>query len=388
MGTVAYLQGDFAFLTNQEKIKTSKVVQIRLADSGVTSNRNSVEIDEHTVTITEGGHYEISGSASQVEVIVSKDIVEDVAIQLNNASFASLDFQSTGTNIVKLVKDSTNVLAGSVAGLSATNVTLTGEGALEIKEVEQYGIFATEDLVMESGRLNIESAGSALYTKNDADDTHGNLTINGGELVIVAGESEGATGLFAGNQLTINSGDITVEQAYEAYSTKKLTINGGTAKLNALSSGIAVRSQKNDKSELSISNGTTTIVAGMDAVQVEGNLTIAGGTNNFATAGAYGSALNYTGEAKLTGGTVWLFGTGSFSVMEQPVVPVALVGNAGDTVTLAEGGGNEIEAVAAPVAFTSVLYSSGKLTSGETYFLAANSGSYGQGVTTTNGTGE
>lgn len=383
MGTVAYLQGDFAFLTNPEKVKASKVVQIKLSESEVTSSLSSVQIEEDKVTITEGGRYDITGSASQVEIVVAKDIVEDVTIQLNNASFASLDFQGTGTNIVELAKDSTNVLSGGATGLAATNITVTGDGALEIKEVEQYGIFATEDLVVESGRLSIESAGSALYTSNKADKKHGNLTINGGELTIVSGESAGATGFYAANQLTINSGEITVEQAYEAYRAKKLAINGGTAKLTALASGIVVGDKETDEAELTISNGTTTVSAGMNAMQVNGNLTISGGNNSFAAVGAYGATLQYTGEATLKGGTVWLFGTGSFSEMEQAVLPVALTGNAGDTITVAEAGGNEIEAEAAPAAFTSVLYSSEKLTSGNTYFLSASSGTYGQGIATT-----
>ena len=387
-GVVGYLQGDFAAISHQQEEKNAILTQIALADGDITASLDSIQIKGQTVTITEGGEYVITGSASQVTVNVAKEVTEDVTVHLNNASFAALEFESSGTNIVDLDKESTNVLSGGTAGLTATNVTVMGDGTLEIKDVEQYGIFTTEDLVIEAGRLSIQSAGSALYTKNEKNNQHGNLTINGGELTIAAGESEGATGLYAGNQLTINNGTITVEQAYEAYVAQKIAINGGTANLTALSAGIAARKGKEgeDKSgdaELTISDGSTTVSAGLNALLVNGDLNISGGTNSFATIGAYGSALNYTGEAKLTGGTVWTFGNGTFSTLEQPVVEVALTGNAGDTVTIVEAAGNEIEAITAPVAFINVTYSSGKVMDGENYFVSTTSGSYGQGTAST-----
>ncbi|MGZ7226828.1 hypothetical protein ACXWO0_10210, partial [Streptococcus pyogenes] len=81
------------------------------------------------------GQYEITGQAEKVNIQVSEEISQDVTIGLNNANFASLDLQSRGTNVLNLVKDSKNSLSGEETGISATNITLTGDGSLAISEV-------------------------------------------------------------------------------------------------------------------------------------------------------------------------------------------------------------------------------------------------------------
>ena len=197
MGTIAYLQGDFEVVGGPTEPSASKVVSIELSEEGIQESSEAVQVEGQSLIITAAGQYEISGQGPEVTVQVAADVADEVTITLNNASFAQLDFQSTGTNILSLAKDSTNSLSGSETGVSATNITLTGEGSLAISEVGTSGIFATDDLVVESGTLSIDSTGSGLYAFHPTEASHGNLTINGGNLTISSSQQAGAA-LFAG----------------------------------------------------------------------------------------------------------------------------------------------------------------------------------------------
>ena len=132
MGTIAYLQGDFVVVGGPTEPSVSKVVSIELSEEGIQESSEAVLLEGQSLIITAAGQYEISGQGPDVTVQVAKEVTDEVTITLNNASLAQLDFQSTGTNILSLAKDSTNSLSGAETGISATNITLTGEGGLAI----------------------------------------------------------------------------------------------------------------------------------------------------------------------------------------------------------------------------------------------------------------
>lgn len=386
IGTVVYLQGDFYPLTRQTSIPTSKTIQIELSENGAKSSSEDVQIAEDAVIITKAGQYDISGQAPNLTIQVVDTVSDEVILRLNNASFASLEFRSSGSNIVYLEQDSSNSLTGGEVGISATNVTLKGEGNLTISEVSRYGILTTDDLNVESGNLNIVSAGSGLYAFHETNADHGNLTINGGNITISSSQQEGAA-LFAGNQLTINNGTVTVEAAYEAYVGKNLTINGGTTNVATVANGLVARDpfiQEGQTSEASIviAGGTNTITAGNSPLLANGSISLAGGVNTFLTSLPDQPVFNYTAQAEITGGTLIALGISNVTSAHQNVLLASLIGNAGDTVTITDTAGNEIATYISPVAFTAITYSSEALTEGEVYNLSTSSGNIGQATAT------
>lgn len=378
MGGVAYLQGDFQPEAQQTTTEETKATVISLANETATTTSDAVTVEGNTVIITKGGKYEVTGQANSVNISVSADVSDDVTLTMNNAQFASLTLSSTGTNIVELTENSENRLSTANAGLTANNVTLRGKGKLTVSGT-QYGMFVTEDLVIESGTLAVESAGSGLYAKDDADANHGNLTINGGEITVTAGQTEGTAALFAGNHLTVNNGTITVQTAYEALVGKHVLINGGVANVTATDDGLVARDpfyQEGTVSEadMTINGGSTTVVAGASGIAANGNLTLAGGTNAFVSTNAEALVLNATGTVQLTGGILWAFGGAVFSSAEQSILNAQVAGNAGDTLTLQSASGEEVATVTAPAAFTSVTYSATNIVAGQNYTLATSSG--------------
>lgn len=386
MGTVAYLQGDFKAVGSPSSPLVTESTLIRLSENGVQVSSDAVQVTGHSVLISAAGQYEISGQGPSVTIQVSPTVSEDVTLRLNNASFAQLDFQSTGTNILSLGTDSINSLSGAETGITATNLTVTGEGSLTISEAGKYGIFASDDLVVESGQLTVESAGSGLYAFHETEAGHGNLTINGGDLTITSSQEEGAA-VFASNNLTVNNGTVTVGAAYEAYVGKNLVINGGVAHLTTVANGIVARNpfaQEGQISEanISINGGANTVTAGLSPLLANGNVSITGGVNTFLPQLAEQAVLNYSGNADLAGGILVALGTTNFTTLGQNVLFTLLAGNPGDTVTITDAAGNEVASYQSPVAFASVTYSSDVLTEGNLYYLSTTSGNYGQAIAT------
>ena len=382
MGTIAYLQGDFVVVGGPTEPSVSKVVSIELSEEGIQESSEAVLLEGQSLIITAAGQYEISGQGPDVTVQVAKEVTDEVTITLNNASLAQLDFQSTGTNILSLAKDSTNSLSGAETGISATNITLTGEGGLAISEVSTSGIFATDDLVVESGTLTIDSAGSGFYAFHQTETSHGNLTINGGNVTISSSQQAGAA-LFAGNQLTVNNGSVKVNAAYEAFVAKNLVLNGGTNQLASTGHGLVARDSYLQEGELSEANikiegGTNAVTAGLSPVLANGNISLNGGVNTFVAEIPEQEVFTYSGKADLTGGSLVALGATSLTTSSQNLLYTSLLGSPGDTITISDAAGNEVASYQSPVAFSAIAYSSDQLTTGEVYYLSTTSGNYGQ----------
>lgn len=387
MGAVAVLQGGSGFSTTQSSKTSSEKVTISLADGTATATSDAVAIDGATVIISQAGQYEVTGQAEGVQILVTDSVTEDVTISLNNASLSSIAFSSTGLNTVELIDGTVNSLSGAETGVTAPRLTVTGQGSLDIANVTTYGMFASEELLIESGTITITSEGSGLYAKHETDANQANVTINGGTVNIAAGQAEGATGIFAGNNLTVNDGTITVSSAFEAYVGKHVVVNGGTANLTSIDDGIVSKDPfyiegQESVVDITFNGGSTSIVATGDGVDSNGNLTVAGGTLVFTSPSQDNAAMDYSGTASLTGGTVWAVGASnmaqSFTTASQNYIMTTVYGVAGDTITITDAAGNEIATLTAPVEFSSVLFSTPELVAGEVYFVSTTSGGSGQ----------
>lgn len=387
MGAVAVLQGGSGFSTTQSSKTSSEKVTISLADGTATATSDAVAIDGATVIISQAGQYEVTGQAEGVQILVTDSVTEDVTISLNNASLSSIAFSSTGLNTVELIDGTVNSLSGAETGVTAPRLTVTGQGSLDIANVTTYGMFASEELLIESGTITITSEGSGLYAKHETDANQANVTINGGTVNIAAGQAEGATGIFAGNNLTVNDGTITVSSAFEAYVGKHVVVNGGTANLTSIDDGIVSKDPfyiegQESVVDITFNGGSTSIVATGDGVDSNGNLTVAGGTLVFTSPSQDNAAMDYSGTASLTGGTVWTVGASnmaqSFTTASQNYIMTTVYGVAGDTITITDAAGNEIATLTAPVEFSSVLFSTPELVAGEVYFVSTTSGGSGQ----------
>jgi hypothetical protein len=246
------------------------------------------------ITINEAGAYLIQGTATDTTIIVEAADTDKVTLVLENVTIENADFpaiyvKSADTVHVQTSADSVNTLSvtGAFVADGETNTNAT--------------IFSKDDLVLEGeGTLNISSSTHGIVSKDD-------LKVKSGTYVVSAIKD----GLKANDELTIKGGTLNITAA-EGLEATIVTIEDGDTTINATDDGInaTLKSDKEDigTPTIQISGGTVSVTMGAgdtDALDVNGNLYISGGTVNISGQ----SAFDFDGEGALTGGTVTVNGT-------------------------------------------------------------------------------
>ena len=132
---------------------TSKIITL-----GSNISAEGAEVKDGTVTISDEGCYVVNGKASGTQITVNAPgkkvqlVLEGVTIE--NESIAPIDIKEADKVFITLAKDSNNILSsGSDTGeqdgviFSKADLTVNGEGALDIKTDYKHGIVSKDDLV-------------------------------------------------------------------------------------------------------------------------------------------------------------------------------------------------------------------------------------------------
>ena len=292
---------------------------ITLNGDSISFQGEGVTVGNSTVTITQAGTYVISGNLNNGQIIVDAADTDDVRIVLENVNIhsetsAAIYVRNADKLIVTLPSGTTNTLSGgstyenidenNIDGVifSKDDLTINGEGTLNINANYKHGIVSKNDLNIVGGTFNINSVSQALSGKDavkiyggvfniesqgkgikseNVDETEkGNIYITGGEfnlntvddalhtsgsIVIDGGNFTIKTeddGMHADKDLVINGGNINITESYEGLEGYKVVINGGDVNIVASDDGInAVNPDNTNTVEVTqetTSNTTTT----------------------------------------------------------------------------------------------------------------------------------
>ena len=292
---------------------------ITLNGDSISFQGEGVTVGNSTVTITQAGTYVISGNLNNGQIIVDAADTDDVRIVLENVNIhsetsAAIYVRNADKLIVTLPSGTTNTLSGgstyenidenNIDGVifSKDDLTINGEGTLNINANYKHGIVSKNDLNIVGGTFNINSVSQALSGKDavkiyggvfniksqgkgikseNVDETEkGNIYINGGEfnlntlddalhtsgsIVIDEGNFTIKTeddGMHADKDLVINGGNINITESYEGLEGYKVVINGGEINIVSSDDGInAVNPDNTNTVEVTqetTSNTTTT----------------------------------------------------------------------------------------------------------------------------------
>ena len=292
---------------------------ITLNGDSISFQGEGVTVGNSTVTITQAGTYVISGNLNNGQIIVDAADTDDVRIVLENVNIhsetsAAIYVRNADKLIVTLPSGTTNTLSGgstyenidenNIDGVifSKDDLTINGEGTLNINANYKHGIVSKNDLNIVGGTFNINSVSQALSGKDavkiyggvfniesqgkgikseNVDETEkGNIYINGGEfnlntvddalhtsgsIVIDGGNFTIKTeddGMHADKDLVINGGNINITESYEGLEGYKVVINGGEINIVSSDDGInAVNPDNTNTVEVTqetTSNTTTT----------------------------------------------------------------------------------------------------------------------------------
>ncbi len=140
-----------------------------------------------------------------------------------------------------------------------------GEGNSEKGEYSTKGIKAANEIVVNSGTINIKAYDDAIHANNDSalengGTPKGNVTINGGVLSLFSNDD----GLHADGTVTIANGTVNVSNSYEGIEGTYVTVSGGQITVNAKDDGI--NATTNTGMAVTISGGELYILCTGDGI--------------------------------------------------------------------------------------------------------------------------
>lgn len=275
--------------------------------------------DGSYVDIAAGGTYIITGESSDCGITVDAGD-EDVQLVLRDVSLTCTDSAAItvlSAGEVTITLEGSNYLANGGQFVSVSDeeidsvifskcdLTVSGEGSLEISSPSGRGIVCKDNMVITGGSYVIEASDDGINTNDSILITGGSFTIDAGDDAI---HTDGTLDITGGTM------DLTAAEGLEG---TQIVIDGGEITISATDDGINA-AQKTEDMEVfvEINGGTITITMGQgdtDGIDSNGDITIAGGTVDITGM----SAVDYDGTAVLTGGTLIINGVESDTIPNQ-----------------------------------------------------------------------
>lgn len=282
---------------------------------------------------------------------------------------------------------------GNRNGASGVNTPGPGSSSSTSSNAENTvstkGIKAGDSIVVENGKIVLDTADDALHSSKA-------IIINGGVIDINAGDD----GIHADASLVVNTGSISINRSYEGLESAAVTINDGNIHVTASDDGINTAGgndgsaingrpgqnsfESSDGSRLDINGGTIVVNAQGDGIDVNGDFQMTAGTVivNGPTSDGNG-ALDYNGTYTMNGGLLVAAGSAGMAkapstTSSQASIKLNLASqSAGTLINIQNKNGQSILTFAPVKNYASVVFSSPQLEKGATYKVYVGGSSNG-----------
>lgn len=388
----------------------SNAVKVTLNGSSIkASTRKGIKVSDNVITITEKGTYVFTGTLDDGQIIVNagdKDKVRIIfnGVTINCSNNAPVYIKNADKVFLTLEKDTVNTLTdgttyvqdkkNTVDGVifSKADLTINGEGTLNITGNYKHGIAVKNQLTITSGIYNITAVkddingnegvrikagtftlsatnGNGISMKNKEDTKKGFVYICGGDITI-----KNCVEGIEGTAILVTGGNITLTSQDDGFNSS----NGATSASDDFQGGNDANAFENDENcYISISGGKINVNASGDGIDSNGSLYVSGGTiyvsgpteNN-------NGGLDYNGTAVITGGTIVVAGSSGMaqgfcdsSTQYSLLYNLTSSCEAGTKITLTDSKGNVVATFTPDKEYQSVVISTSKLTKGATYTL-------------------
>lgn len=259
------------------------------------SNSKVITLNNKSITINKEGTYILSGTISNGQVVVDATNTSKIKIVLNgvtinNDTSAAIYVKQADKVFITTAKGSVNTLSNKSEFVNKTgeeidaviyskdDISLNGEGTLNINAVYGNGIVSKDDLVISSGSynitaknhglrgkdavkigggtINVKAGKDAIHAENNDDTSKGYIYVSGGDINL---ESE-SDAMDAMSLLQVDGGNITISSGDDGmHSDNKLIVKGG--KVDILKSVEGIEGKQVD-----IKDGVVNIVSSDDGI--------------------------------------------------------------------------------------------------------------------------
>lgn len=412
--------------TATENGKTS----ITVSGDNISIKGNGATSTGKTITISEAGSYQFSGSLEEGQIKINTDgevklildqfsitnskdapiVNEKGTVQIllkENTENKVVDRRSakedtdSGAEKSGSKTDDTNASTDFDAAIySEGDLLLGGQGSLNVEGGYEDGIHSKSALTMESGTyeitashhglngkktLTVKDGTYGITTVEDALHSKGDVSVENGKLTIQAGDDA----LHADQTLTVKNGTIDIQKSNEGLEGITVNVEGGDISIQSSDDGINGAGESEDGSavdiSVNISGGKVKIVPGGDGIDSNGNLNVSGGTIVVDGPSDGGNApIDYDGTATITGGTVFASGnSGMFQGFDENSSTQSSIidyldqnAKAGESITITDANGKEVFSSSDTTqSFNTFLYSSADLKEGKKYTVKVGSAS-------------
>jgi hypothetical protein len=390
----------------------SDVIPIKLNGTSITVGGAGATASGSVVTIGAAGTYSLSGNLTNGQVIVNtkdKAVVRLIldGVSIHSSVNAPLYIKKAEKVVLVLADNSTNVLTDaanytydipadeepSAAVFSKSDLTISGNGSLDVTGNFGDGIVSKDGLIIKSGTISVKAADDAIRGKdylvindgkitidakadglksnNDSDADLGYVIIDKGDITITSGDD----GIHAETDLTVHGGTISVLKSYEGLEGKTITINAGTLRIASSDDGINAASSTQSGNSLTINGGYIYVDANGDGLDANGSIVMTDGVVIVAgpTASNNG-ALDYDATFNITGGYLLAVGSsgmaqapGTASTQNSVLIGLTSPQAAGTLVHLQSSEGKGIFTFMPSKKFQSIAFSSPELTTGTSF---------------------
>lgn len=312
---------------------TGEEIPVVLSDSGSSCGSSSVKISGSTITITAAGDYILSGSLSDGQILIDAPEDAKVRLILNGVSIirnghAAIYAVSADKLVLSTLEGSENLLQSAgefiqtddnkvdAAVFAKCDLTLSGDGVLNISCLTAHAVVSKDDLKLKSGTVNLEAACKGLCGKDcvvieggvlnadvgtdgicasnaedsgkgtiriedgsvnllcqkDGLDATGDILLAGGETVISAGSGQEGKGIKSDACITVSGGRHTVSSVDDAiHASVSVDVSGGELLLSTGDDGIHA------DAALTVSGGSLTVSQSYEGLEAQ-VITVSGGT--------------------------------------------------------------------------------------------------------------
>lgn len=220
--------------SEDESSEVKPTYHIVLNGSSAKYSGEGISISGSKITISKGGNFEITGTLDNGQIYIETD-KKKVKLILNNANItnkagSAIWCQAAKKVTIETLAGTTNTISDGGthdvdkgAIFSEDTVVLAGEGVLNINGVYAHGVQSDDDIIVNSGTINIKSTKSGLHSNDGIEINGGNLfcdggtngiktdgyvTITGGSSVFLGGVREEKGAIYCDGAFTVTGGNF------------------------------------------------------------------------------------------------------------------------------------------------------------------------------------